>query len=70
MREVVQVLERIVNLSRAIQLLNGRVEGFCEDSRQREPSPESIEVVMSAMNMQSRVVHSTDIASVCIFNKQ
>ena len=27
-REVVQVLERIVHLSRAIQQLNGRVEGF------------------------------------------
>ena len=63
------MLERIVHFSRSIQQLNGRFEGFCEDTKQGEPSPESIDMALSAVKMQSRIIDSMDTALECILNQ-
>ena len=69
MREMIQILERVVYFSKAMGELNTRVQGFCEDARITDPNLENVDMAITATQMQARVIDSLDTALETILNQ-
>ena len=69
LREIVQVLERVVHFSRAVAELNTRVKGFCEDAKDpKTGSKEMIDMALTSNTMQARIIESIDSALESVLN--